>query len=557
VSGLLQLLGVGAQSLAAQQLAEATAGNNAANSATPGYSRRRVTLIEAPSAEPGTGGGVTATGLQRLRDALADHQFRADSRDMQFAQAQAGVLSSVSALLSPAGDTPLGNAMNGLFAAFGDLAARPEDASVRQVVVTQAQAFVDAAHGARDSIEGLARDVTQKIMDRVTEAGDAARNLAALNTSAGTQGEDPTLADKRDQLVDRLSELLGVRVVGDTNGTVTAVIDGTGIQLVSGTRAATIAARSLPDGTVRLTVDGNEVKAPGGEIGGLIHVRNSNVDGLPAAQKGLDDLAGGVIAAVNRVHATGVGLAPAKSFTASVAVADSSAPLAADGLPVAPISGALTVSVFDATGQVVTTSSVNVDPATMSVDALATALSAIPGVSASVSAGKLTVSTTDATKGLAFAADASDVLVGLGLGGFFSGRDAGSIAVAPEIVADPSRIASGRASGGAVKVGDTGAASALAALGQQTILAGGTLTPAGFLGSLGAKIGAAERSATGRGDALTTALQSDDARRQATSGVSTDEELADMVRFQHAYEASAKFVSTIDQMIQAVLGMVS
>ena len=40
------------------------------------------------------------------------------------------------------------------------------------------------------------------------------------------------------------------------------------------------------------------------------------------------------------------------------------------------------------------------------------------------------------------------------------------------------------------------------------------------------------------------------------SGVSLDEEAADLVRFQRAYEANARFFSTIDQTLDTLLNMV-
>ncbi|MDR7568932.1 MAG: flagellar basal body rod C-terminal domain-containing protein, partial [Armatimonadota bacterium] len=45
-------------------------------------------------------------------------------------------------------------------------------------------------------------------------------------------------------------------------------------------------------------------------------------------------------------------------------------------------------------------------------------------------------------------------------------------------------------------------------------------------------------------------------RREATSGVSLDEEMTNMLRYQHAYEAAARMVRTVDEMIRTLLGMV-
>jgi flagellar hook-associated protein 1 FlgK len=45
-------------------------------------------------------------------------------------------------------------------------------------------------------------------------------------------------------------------------------------------------------------------------------------------------------------------------------------------------------------------------------------------------------------------------------------------------------------------------------------------------------------------------------RREEVSGVSLDEEMTNMLRSQHAYEAAARMVRAVDEMIQTLLGMV-
>jgi flagellar hook-associated protein 1 FlgK len=44
-----------------------------------------------------------------------------------------------------------------------------------------------------------------------------------------------------------------------------------------------------------------------------------------------------------------------------------------------------------------------------------------------------------------------------------------------------------------------------------------------------------------------------DAARQSLSGVNTDEEMAAMVQFQHMYDASARFLTAIDQMLDTLV----
>jgi flagellar hook-associated protein 1 FlgK len=348
-------------------------------------------------------------------------------------------------------------------------------------------------------------------------------------------------------------------MIAADDGTASVVVAGTGIQLVDGVRAATVGVSGdSVVGAATITVDGFTLAAPGGEVGGLLHMRNSTADGLPAVAQALDDLAGGLLIAVNRVHASGSGLTMASSFTGSVTVANPAAMLNAAGLALTPTSGPLQIGVLDAAGNLVSAGSVSIDPAAMSLNDLAAAIDALPDVAASVTNGTLTVSAENPANVIAFGLDGSDSLVGLGVNGFFTGTDAHTIGVDPLIAADPRRIAAGRADlvTGRVSPGDNENAQALTALRNTRLFAGGSQTTVEFLGALGASVGTAARAAGAQADTLAGVIQATQAQQQSVSGVNVDEELADMIRYQHAYEASAKFVSTIDQMLETLLHMV-
>ena len=547
--------------MGAAQLAQATVGNNAANASTPGYSRRRVNLVEAPSVR--LSGGIFGTGVQaanvvRLRNALIDTQRRADSQELNYSQAQSSILEQVDSLLGPTGDSGLGNALNGLFSAFGDLASHPEDAATRQALLGQGQGFADAVRQTRDRLVSMESDGFASVSDRVAEVNSTAQRLADINSQTLAGQPDPSLQDEQDRLVDRLSELIGVRTTTRADGTVQVVVDGTGIQLVDGARATALTVSGTPTGgTVSLSVGGATLGNPRGEIGGLLHMRNSSVDGLPAAISKLDTLASGVIAAVNRVHASGSGLTLAQSVTGSVTVSNPAATLATAGLWLTPVAGTLNIGVFDASGNFVSSGSVSVDPSTMSLNGLATALDALPNIDASVSGGKLVISAANAANRIAFGPDGSDSLVALGVNGFFTGTDAASIQVSSTLQATPNLIAAAQANftAGTISPGDNRNALALAALGTSRTLAGGTQTPDEALGAFGADVGTWARSASTRTSTQQALLDAANAQLQQTSGVNLDEELADMVKYQHAYEASAKYISTVNSMIDSLMGI--
>jgi flagellar hook-associated protein 1 FlgK len=54
-----------------------------------------------------------------------------------------------------------------------------------------------------------------------------------------------------------------------------------------------------------------------------------------------------------------------------------------------------------------------------------------------------------------------------------------------------------------------------------------------------------------------TLAQDLDDRQQATSGVNLDEEMTSLIKYQHAYTAAAKLITTADQMLQTLLSLKS
>ena len=53
-----------------------------------------------------------------------------------------------------------------------------------------------------------------------------------------------------------------------------------------------------------------------------------------------------------------------------------------------------------------------------------------------------------------------------------------------------------------------------------------------------------------------TALADDlDTRASAISGVNLDEEMTNLIRYQHSYTAAAKLITTADQMLETILGL--
>jgi flagellar hook-associated protein 1 len=135
---------------------------------------------------------------------------------------------------------------------------------------------------------------------------------------------------------------------------------------------------------------------------------------------------------------------------------------------------------------------------------------------------------------------------------FFTGTDAGSIRVNAALLANPALI---QASGEPGAAGDNTMALALAQLGNRPLGALGNQTFSQFHSGAVTGVGQALesiRSQAGNQSAIERMLMR---QRESISGVSLDEEMTDLIKYQKAFAASARLISTIDQMLETVVNL--
>jgi len=106
-------------------------------------------------------------------------------------------------------------------------------------------------------------------------------------------------------------------------------------------------------------------------------------------------------------------------------------------------------------------------------------------------------------------------------------------------------------------VGDNRNALLLASIQQQLGLNGSTSTIGNVYGGLVAEVGTRTRESELNQAAQQTLLQQAQANRDSVSGVNLDEEIADLLRFQQSFQASAQIISIADDLFQVLLGAVS
>lgn len=139
-------------------------------------------------------------------------------------------------------------------------------------------------------------------------------------------------------------------------------------------------------------------------------------------------------------------------------------------------------------------------------------------------------------------------LSGTAGGTFFSGTSASTIAVSPGILANVSTIATASATG---QPGDASNATAIADLQTTPVIGPATINTA--YSTLVTRIGSDSADAQRTLSNAKTLVNSLENRRQSVSGVSVDEEMANLLRYQRGFQASARALTAMDDMIDQLI----
>ncbi len=132
---------------------------------------------------------------------------------------------------------------------------------------------------------------------------------------------------------------------------------------------------------------------------------------------------------------------------------------------------------------------------------------------------------------------------------FFSGGDASDIGIDEAIQGDVSLIAA--SSDGSPGNGSN--AIAISDLANQLTMNGNTATFGDFYQSMMGNLGILSQEASQNYTNNFLLLTQLENHRQSVSGVSLDEEMANMINYQHSFEAAARIISTVDEMMNTII----
>lgn len=495
--------------LTAAQQAINTAGHDIANANTEGHSRQVVKVASASSAFPITlttdpqhsslGAGVDVQMVTRMRDQFLDNQWR--DVNLQFGEHEttSSVIKQVEGLFNEPSDNGLNALMGKFWDGWHELAQNPTEAATRANLRESGIALANRFNEIGSGLLKIRQDLDDRVRAAVEDVNGSTKQLAELNSqisaALGANVQPNNLMDQRDLLLDKLSKFTDIQTSQRSDGTTWVFIFGKAV--VQGDRSKPLELN--PNGEVTFSnVAFDHEPIPAKDLGGTF--------------KALFDMRDRII-----------------------------------GRPLVP-STSLLPNTTGGIGYQLDVLANKVAEAINSVHRAGSTL--VPG-------DGIDFFGIDTSKGVASQFNSQSIT-------------AANITVNPILSADGglNYIAAGARPatdelGNKIfpPRGDNTTALAIAALRYKGMTDGNHSTPSkdgkftaedfyrNILTTLGVKGQSAEKMLKNQ-KAL---LEHVENLRQSVSGVNMDEEMANMIKFQHTYAASARMINTFDQMLDRII----
>jgi flagellar hook-associated protein 1 FlgK len=555
MSGSGDLLSTGVSGLVAFQRNLAVTGHNITNVNTEGYTRQTTELATRQpniNANGFVGTGVTATTVQRVYDQFLFDQVTARNSSYNQVNTLQTMASRVDDFLGDA-EAGLDPALQRFFNSLQDVANNPTSVPARQVLLSEAENLADRFQALDQRFEDMRSTINSQLEVVTSEVTGIAEGIAELNQNIILQqglagGQPPNdLLDQRDGLVNRLSELVAVRTVEADDGSLNVFI-GNGQTLVLGTEASRfdIGRNSFDATQYEIQYTSNTASFPitdqisGGILGGLLEFRDKILD---TAQNSLGRIAVALSDTVNTQHALGddlSGNAGGLFFAPIAATAPEVLPSSYNN----PASGTVSVTIDDTNLVQPSEYQLTYDGATFSLVRLEDNTVVDSGFT--VADFPRTLATDGITMSLAGGVAAGDSFLVRPVR-----QGAADLAVA---LTDPAQFAAA-ANGSAL--GDNSNALAMASMQQQKLMGNGSETYQTSYGRLIATVGVRTNEAKVNASAQKVLLQRAQDNHASVSGVNLDEEAANLVKYQQAYQAAAQVIRIADEVFQTLLGATS
>ncbi|HIB85824.1 TPA: flagellar hook-associated protein FlgK [Candidatus Poribacteria bacterium] len=313
MNNLFSSLQIAKRALSTQRLGLSVAGHNISNVNTPNYARQQ------PLVEPGVGGagmaGVEITYIRRVQDRVVDERLRLNTQELAKWQTLSDRLSQIETFFSDLAGIGLSGALSDFWNSWQDLTVSPESESSRLVAVQRGVVLASRLQGMNAGMEESHIDLDAEINRKITETNEITTRIGKLNQEiisielSGSQANDQRTL--RDYQLAQLSELINFRTIERKGGSVQVFVDS--LSLVEGVRVTELVAQLTADSnegststaSTKILASNNEVAVSGGALAGLIEARDQH---LPSMLTRMKTLSESLITQINKLHRLGYGL---------------------------------------------------------------------------------------------------------------------------------------------------------------------------------------------------------------------------------------------------------
>lgn len=537
-------LSIAKSGLFANQMALNTVSHNIANANTEGYTRQRLTMYAEnpdtfPSA-PGTiGRGVRMDNVTQIRDEFLDEKFRGENTKLGEYEALADTYRTLEAIINEPSESGIRTVADEFFSALQELVKAPDSLTTRALVRQRAIALQESVKG---MFEGFRKEQAnlnfevQVVADEINSYGSqiATLNNVIYNTELNGQTAND-LRDQRNLLLDKLSKVVDCEYYEDSSGRFYVDINGTALVSHYDHQNVKLVQRSTPENPhdVNKLYDlewenGGTFTATGGKIKAIMDMRD-NADGeqkgIPYYVDKLNEFVDTLTSELNRIHKAGYDLNGENGINL----------FTIDNMTTAEYETYMMTRGFEGGAAIDVTSAVR--------DGIT------PGMSADEENEIIHSNIADILnnnpqykgKSIKFIDDKFVVVDRI---------SAGDLTISKDIEDDLDKISASSTPEGAP--GDNQNAQALASVRANTSLyAWGS--PDDFINSLVSNLGVDAQDAIRRESNEQVLINQIESNRQSVMGVSLDEEMTSMVKYQQSYNACARLINVMDEMIDLVV----
>ncbi|HBW36486.1 flagellar hook-associated protein FlgK [Desulfosporosinus sp. BICA1-9] len=323
------------RALSSQQAALNITGHNISNANTEGYTRQIGNLtattpytVSVAGKSLSIGSGVTLDTITRARDSYVDRQFRGETSKQQYWAGRQDSLQKIEGILNEPSENSLHSDMDKFWSSWSDLSKNPENMGARSVVRERAQTLTESFHNIDQQVSDMRGNLESNVkvqIHQINMYGQQIKDLNDIIKRSEVAGDNPNdLRDQRDVLVDELSKIVSVRVVetkdstftdrsvnnykviiGNENSVSNILVDDSRVRFLEEPPPENDEGFSRVVWSDDLTNKDVDLGSKLGALAANIEVRD--VD-LPKFREQFDKLAQGIASAVNALHQKGQGL---------------------------------------------------------------------------------------------------------------------------------------------------------------------------------------------------------------------------------------------------------